>query len=130
MSWEFRKGSLPSLIPVRPVPRLPANQTAPHFLHGYHGRLVGGGGQEAAGAILQLAGALGGDNDEPIGARLRIVRNCALRGLLETRFNHFRKSPKAVNRHRTLFADFERDATRRAAQLVYFHSGAYAVPTA
>ncbi len=35
-------------------------------------------GQERTGAVLQLARALGGDDDEPVRALLRIVRNGAM----------------------------------------------------
>ena len=57
------------------------HQTTTHFFHGRRGRLLRCRGQQAACAILQLAGALGGHDDEPVNAGFRIVRNHAVRSL-------------------------------------------------
>ena len=65
------------------------HQAAAHFFHRHHGGLLGGRGQEAARAVLQLPRALGGDDDEAVGARFRIVRNHALRDLFQICFSHF-----------------------------------------
>src|SRR5215475_6696955 len=59
-----------------PLHRIRAlHQTAPYFLHGSHGGLLGCGWEERTSAILQLPRALSGHDDEPVGALLDIVRN-------------------------------------------------------
>src|SRR3977135_3978842 len=49
------------------------DEAAAHFFHGCDSRLLGCAGQERTSAILQLACALGRDDDEPVCAQLRIV---------------------------------------------------------
>ena len=59
------------------------HQSAPDFFHGDHGGLLGRWWAGRGGAALQLPRALGGDNDEPVGALFRIVRNGAMRVVSE-----------------------------------------------
>ena len=51
------------------------HQAAAHFFHRHHGGLLIGGWQNAPLPALQLARALGGDDDEAVRALLRIVRD-------------------------------------------------------
>src|SRR4051794_32329311 len=55
------------------------HESAPHLFHRYDSRLLRRGREDRTGAALQLAGALGGDDDEPVGALLRVVRQRAMR---------------------------------------------------
>ena len=73
-------------LPARPASRsrrlagqAVLHQAAAHFFHGDDGGLLGGGGQHRTRAALQLPGALGRHDDEPVGALLRIVRDGAVR---------------------------------------------------
>ena len=54
------------------------HQPAPHFFHGDDGGFLRGGGQHGPRAALQLPRALGGDDDEAVGALFGIVRNRAV----------------------------------------------------
>ena len=55
------------------------HQAAAHFFHGDDGGLLGRRRQHRTRAALQLPGALGGDDDEAVGALLRIVGKGAVR---------------------------------------------------
>src|SRR5487761_2148313 len=71
------------------------HQSAPHLFHRHHRRLPRGGGQITARPGLQLAGPLGGDDDETVGAGFRIIRNRALRGIANRVLRHFETSPRS-----------------------------------
>src|SRR5512132_602802 len=49
------------------------HETASHLFHRDDGGLLRRGREDGTGTALELAGALGGDDDEAIGALLRIV---------------------------------------------------------
>src|SRR5512133_329074 len=51
------------------------DETAANLFHGSYRGLLRSTGQERPGAGLPLPGALGADNDDPIGTALRIVRD-------------------------------------------------------
>src|ERR1700691_3422303 len=55
------------------------HQSAPNLFHGDDGGLLGGSRQHRPGTALQLAGALGGHDDETVGALFRVVRDGAMR---------------------------------------------------
>ncbi len=65
----------------------PRDQAAAHFLHGDDGGFHGDGEENAAGSALELAGAHGGDDDEFVGAGVRIVRNY-VQGSVQSAFDH------------------------------------------
>src|SRR5271165_3264348 len=64
------------------------HQSPPDLFHRRHGRLLGTSGQKGTRAILQLPRPLGGDNNKPVGAQLRIVRNRIL-SIVSGSFSHF-----------------------------------------
>src|SRR5579863_7322947 len=51
------------------------HQPTPDFFHGSYGGLLGCSWEKRTSAILQLPRALGGDDDEPVGALFNIVGN-------------------------------------------------------
>src|SRR5689334_8392789 len=71
------------------------HQPAPDLFHGSHGGLLGCRGKEAARAVLELPGALRRNDDESVRAGFRIVRDYALRRLLQIGLRHFRMSPES-----------------------------------
>src|SRR3954454_7623498 len=58
------------------------HEASPDLFHGDDGRLLGGGGKERTSAVLQLARALGGYDDESVDALLRIVGDGTVRIIL------------------------------------------------
>src|SRR6202795_2953174 len=64
------------------------NQAAADLFHGDDGRLLGRSGQGRTSATLQLARALGGDDDKSIDALLRIVRYRAMGVISDCLFWH------------------------------------------
>src|SRR5271165_4350796 len=73
------------------------DESTAHFLHGCHGRLLGGCGQERAGSVLQLAGAFGGYNNKAIRTHLRIVRD-RIHRVVPDSFCHFVSIPHRLSK--------------------------------
>src|SRR5580704_6719941 len=71
------------------------HQAAAHFFHGDYGGFLRGGGQIASWSTLLLAGSLGSDDDETVGAGFRIVGDNALGGVSNCSFRHCETSPKS-----------------------------------
>jgi hypothetical protein len=84
--------SVYSACPFLHWDRLPGivilHQAATHLFHGSNCGLHGGRWQKASGSVLKLARALGGDDDEPVGAQFRIVRD-RIMGVVSYSFGQF-----------------------------------------
>ena len=98
------------------------HQAAPHFFRGDDGGLLGRSGQHRTRAALQLAGALGGHDDEPVGALLRdrpewcSARCCV--GALSAIFRFLFKSSKCFqNRADPIFDPVRRTRSARTIAL-------------
>src|SRR5260370_1151812 len=81
--------SVMTLFPVSAA-NVILHEPAPHLLHRSYGGLLRRRGQKRPGPILKLPRPLGGDDDEPVGAQFRIVRNRILRVVSDS-FGHFSK---------------------------------------
>src|SRR5262245_44136482 len=72
------------------------HQAPAHLFHGDDCRFLGRRGQKRTSAVLQLPGALGGDNNEAVDALLGIVGNRAVGVILWALFGHRYKPHKIL----------------------------------